>query len=376
VNAADNFGDTSSDGDSIAVDSVPAGMALDVQTESVPASARIARRRLRVLLLLPAAVAVGVMVSNFLPPSVDKPVRAIGPRGWVSAVAFSPDGTLLATAVPGRAVRIWAAATGHPVRTLTGNTQDVESVAWSPDGSKIASSDSESTIRIWDATTGDTIRTIHTDVATPLSVAWSPDGSKIAAGSIYNVVGIWDANTGDRIRLMSGHAAPVVSVAWSPDGSRLVSASDDGTVRVWNVADGSTDVAWAPNEVVAPADLDAGTLWLQQEWSVAWSSRGVIAVGDSDGRIRFCDADTGKIIDTITGVGHSIVSVAWSSDGTSLASASGDGTIRIWKAHTGTTIKTIHTGSGLGVWSLTWAPNGRQIASASYAGIQIWNADK
>src|SRR6185369_9984138 len=138
--------------------------------------------------------------------------------------------------------------------------------------------------------------------------------------------------------------------------ARLVSASDDGTVRIWNVATGITDVTWSPNGVIAAADLDAGTLFWQQERSVAWSSRGVIAVGDSDGRIRFWDDSTGEPIDTRTVDRHSIVSVAWSSDGTRLASGSSDGTIRIWNAQTGNTIKTIHTGDVLGVWSLTWSP--------------------
>ena len=111
-------------------------------------------------------------------------------KGWISKIAYSPDGERLAVA---GSIGIWLydAKTGEELDLLTGHTGGVN------------------------------------------SVAFSPDGSTLASGNAYGTIRLWDANTGNPIRTLTGHTEGVRSVAFSPDGNTLASASGDGTVLLW-----------------------------------------------------------------------------------------------------------------------------------------------
>jgi streptogramin lyase len=157
--------------------------------------------------------------------------------GPTHAVAFSPDGRLLATAGGDETVRLWDPATGQHRRTLTGHARGIWGVAFSPDGRLLASASDDKTVRLWDLATGQHGRTLmgplmgHTGWVR--SVAFSPDGRLLASASEDKTVWLWDPATGHHRHTLAGHTGPVRSVAFSPDGRLLATAGDDGTVRLW-----------------------------------------------------------------------------------------------------------------------------------------------
>ena len=176
------------------------------------------------------------------PLTEDTPLRVLpeaqilgGHSGYVTAVAWSPDGHHILTASNDGTARIWDATTGDNTLTLT-HTNSLSVVAWSPDGHHILTGSEDGTVRIWDAATGDNTLTL-THKASVTAVAWSPDARHILTVSRDRTVRIWDATTGDNTLTLT-HTYPVSAVAWSPDGHHILTGSQDGTARIWDATTG------------------------------------------------------------------------------------------------------------------------------------------
>jgi WD40 repeat protein len=158
-----------------------------------------------------------------------------GHTDWVNSVAWSSDGTKLASSSSDGSIRIWNVGTAETITTLQGHIYVVWSVAWSPDGTKLASGSVDRSIRIWNAETAESIATLQGHIDTVTSIAWSPDDTKLASGSGDESIRIWNAETAESIATLQGHADAVTSVAWSPDGTKLASGSYDESIRIWDV---------------------------------------------------------------------------------------------------------------------------------------------
>ncbi len=298
----------------------------------------------------------------------DKTVRIWEPDGMpgpvmrdadvVSAVAWKPDGTLLASGNNNSLLRLWQ-PDGTPDRVIPGHSGGVHSLSWTADGRRLASVGGDA-VRIWDADgkAGPVLQ-----LKFPTGAAWSPDGTRLAVSSVPGL-GLWDAD-GKAGPFVQHHSHTLTSVSWSPDGRMLATGSHDGTARLCGL-----DLKRGPELQMTPhtpAHVVA---------SVAWSpdSRR-LATCSNDGTVRLWDSD-GKAGPAL-GTPPSVASVSWSPDGQRLASGSRDRYVRLWGADgRAGPVLAGHTNS---VESVCWSPDGQQLASACHANtpdpIRLWAAD-
>ena len=299
-----------------------------------------------------------------------------GHTDHVNAIAWSPDGTYLASASGDKTVQVWNTLTGDQIFTYCGHSDAVNSVTWSPDGTRIASASSDSTVQVWDATTGQNVLTYTGHTNRIHTVAWAPDGKRIASGGDDHRVQIWDALTGKHIYTYRGHSDWVRAVAWSPDGTHLASGSDDNTVQVKDVTTKFKSSTYRGH-----------THWVR---ALAWSPNGMrIASGSEDKTVQVWNANTKSTILTYNEHANGVRAVAWSPDGKYVASGSGssdsysaDNSVRIWDSTSGDTLY-VYRGHYDPVLALSWTArnpssfsgHGSRIASASKDGtVQIWQA--
>ncbi len=281
----------------------------------------------------------------------------------VHAVAWSPDGRLLASGGLDNTMRIWNLANGQTVTTLEEDPEDgvVKSVAWSPDGRLVAFCGANT--HVWDATINERHPPLipHPQLDDNLvnSVAWSPDSRSLASAYADGTIILWDAITRTQRAILKGHTDDVNCVAWSPDGRRLASGSNDETVRLWEVSTGQTltTIPAHPFQVL----------------SVAWSPDGRCLACDGGHDPRVWDASTGKQL-LYHWVGPSIIwEAAWSPDGRRLATASGDQTVRLWDVQQNQHLATFFGHTADNVFAVTWSPDGRMLASGGEdKTVRLW----
>ena len=329
-------------------------------------------------------------------------VTLTGHSDRVASVAWSPDGTRLASASLDGTVKVWAAdqkAEPLPLQALNpGIDGDANGIAWSPNGKRLASVDLLGTVKISDVSTGKEFFSLKGhNGAVRSAVAWNPDGTRLASARLASAadtnlprtstVKIWDATTGEEVLALKGDISLVSSVAWNRDGTRLAAASEGG-VMIWDPVSGERTatlistagdlaVSWSPDgtRLATARHTGAVQIWDTAKWehsctleghvsvanSVAWCPTGKhLASASRDRTVTIWDATTGKAIRTLRGHTEEVFSVSWSPDGTRLASAGG-GNIKIWDPNTGNEVITFNLRTAR---SVAWSPDGLRLATA------------
>jgi WD40 repeat protein len=282
--------------------------------------------------------------------------------GPVYAGVFSPDGKRIATASVDHTARVWDAATGRLLATLTGHSGPVNDAAFSPDGSRIVTASDDGMARVWDAATGNSLASLSGPPVEVRKAVFSPDGKSILTTSADNSARVWEADTGLLRATLSGHTRVVFDAVFSPDGRRILTASDDGTAKLW---DAGTGLLQATLSGHARLVCDA-----------AFSPNGKrIVTASWDETARVWDAETGRLLETLAGHGGALYDAAFSPDGKRIVTASADFTARVWDAETGYLYATLagHTGP---VNHAAFSPDGRRVVTASEdATAKVWDSD-
>jgi WD40 repeat protein len=301
--------------------------------------------------------------SQFSPPGIsdrgESHARdAFGADGGaVLSVAFSPDGTLVASGNGDGDVRVRDARTGHQVAHLLSDNEAVWSTAFGPDGTVLAVGDEDGSVRTWDWSTGEE-HALAGDIGVVLAVAFDHSGALLAAGAEEGTVRLWLQSAGESIWL-ADDVGEVVTAAFSPDRS-LVAVGWYGGLRLWDVQTGGDRSSFA----------DAGVVQ-----SVAFSPDGSeLAIGGEDGSVQFRDLSSGRDRDKVSVNVGSVQSLTFSPDGALLAVGGADGSVRLLDALSGA-LQTALAGHDGWVSSMAFSPDGATLVTGGgYDGtVRLWD---
>lgn len=278
-----------------------------------------------------------------------QPTKALSAAGKkINALAAAPNGLLIATATD-EAVQLWTAADGKVARPLAGHKGAVTALAWKADSTQLATAGADGTVRVWNAADGKQISSFEGHKAPVVAVSFTTDGAAVVSATADKTTQITSAADAKPLHTLTGHTQPITALAAIPGGALVASGSTDGTVRTWTTTDGKPGASIAAGGPVV---------------SFAVSADGKLAaVALADKSVKVFQTADGKLIATHAGHAQPATAVSWNAKNTRVASASSDGTVRVWDAATGQLLETVSRGATTPPTTVSFvAPDERLLA--------------
>ncbi len=277
----------------------------------------------------------------------------------VLAATWNRDESKILTNSDDGTARIWDAASGEELVTLTGHTNIVLAATWNRDESKILTRSADGTARIWDAASGEELVRLTGHTQSVLAATWNRDESKILTSSDDGTARIWDAASGEELVRLTGHTQSVDQAMWNRDGSKILTSGADGTARIWDAASGEELVTLTGHTHIVLA-----ATWNRDESKI-------LTNGD-DGTARIWDAASGEELVTLTGHTRFVLAATWNRDESKILTSGDDGTARIWDAASGEELVRL-TGHTQSVLAATGNRDESKILTSSADGTaRIW----
>lgn len=299
----------------------------------------------------------------------------------MTTLEWSPDGSLLATGAYDGVARVWS-RDGALKATLARHTGPVFALRWSRRGDLLLTSSADGTSVVWDAAAGAAREVFSFDGAV-MDSDWRGAGS-FAACTSDNAIHLCKLHGGGGqagggqaggkpVRTWTGHASEVNAVRWDPSGQLLASCSDDATAKIWSPAQA------APVATLAAHEKEVYTL----KWAPAGkgsanpSLPSMLATASFDGTARIWDGATGACLHTLRGPAggaggaggddHGVYAVAWAPSARLLATGSIDGAVRVWSVATGRLLRSYNAGGG--VFDVAFDRTGTKLAVSTNAKV-------
>ena len=343
---------------------------------------------------------INLQQTNFANSNLSKSIFT-NTLGSIFAAKFSPRDNLFATAIENN-IYLWEVDKVRQLYKLESHTAWVRAIAFTPDGKILASGSHDSTIKLWNVETGQCLQTLIGHTSGIQSLAFSPDGTILASGSNDKAVRLWNIHTGQCLQVLPGHTNNITFVSFHPFDEKLITASTDNTVRLWDIQngeclqifdiatnwlfaialsyDGKTLVTGSDGNAVKFWDMSSGTLvkilpdYNSFVWTVAFSHDDkIIATGSEDNTIKIWDLDKGECLQTLREHSQRVWLVDLHPDNQTLLSISEDQTIKLWDISSRRCLKTL---KGYSNWilSLAFSPDGQILASSSQDGkVRLWD---
>ncbi len=279
---------------------------------------------------------------------------------WVNHVAFSPDGRTLVTAgcSMGQQAELtaWDVPQGTKRFALAGHRLAIHTVAFSADGSVLATAGHDDTVRFWDPCTGFPQKLLHVDDVVTMDL--SPDGRHFATTSLKKQVSLWEVATGKRLHDFPGSGRP----AFAPDGRTLI-VGDQSVVKRIDMETGKEVDRWGPSAETTFAV------------SLSRDGRQLAVIGYFSPKIEVWDASCGRLALTLDGHDEDVGAIAFAPDGLTLASGGLGRTVRLWDLASGRLLAT-GNGHSARISALAFSPDGQNLVSAGYdRTVRFWRLD-